>query len=204
MPLIGTLGGTLPSGLKSLKVKCQAFPHDGSTGLKQPTPASPPVTDNHQQGWSQGCKWMWQADPRISWLTRGLPTLSWPPAPQPSPLRPVPFWVLLEKQLQRFTWALLCCWMDNYFPISLWWSLSVLLPYWEEIFPCLQNLAAIAVLIEDTLKLSFGGKLTIFISNQVKQLLMGETIMDVWSKAPQTSSRADGNSRPDYIPLWGS
>ena len=69
--------------------------------------------------------------------------------------------------------------MDNYFPISLWWSLSILLPYWEEIFPCLRNLAAIAVLIEDTLKLSFGGKLTIFISNQVKQLLMGETIMDV-------------------------
>ena len=32
---------------KSLKVKCQAFPHDGSTGLKWPTLASPPVTDNH-------------------------------------------------------------------------------------------------------------------------------------------------------------
>ena len=41
MPSIGTLGGTLPSGPKSLKVKHQAFPHDGSTGLKWPTPASP-------------------------------------------------------------------------------------------------------------------------------------------------------------------
>ena len=40
MPSTGTLGGTLPSGPKSLKVKCQAFPHDGSTGLKRPTPAS--------------------------------------------------------------------------------------------------------------------------------------------------------------------
>ena len=48
---------------------------------------------------------------------------------------------------------------DKYFPTSFWWSLSVLLPYWEEITPCLQNLAAIAVLIEDSLKLSFGGKL---------------------------------------------
>ena len=28
--------------------------------------------------------------------------------------------------------------------------------------PCLQNLAAIAIMIEDALKLSFGGKLTIF------------------------------------------
>ena len=39
--------------------------------------------------------------------------------------------------------------------------------------PCLQNLAAIAILIENALKLSFGGKLTIFTSHQVKQLLNG-------------------------------
>ena len=47
MPSTGTLGSTLPSGPKRLKVKHQAFPHDGSRGLKQPAPASPPVTDNH-------------------------------------------------------------------------------------------------------------------------------------------------------------
>ena len=35
MPSTGTLGGTLPSGPKSLKVKCQPFPHDGSRGLKR-------------------------------------------------------------------------------------------------------------------------------------------------------------------------
>ena len=34
--------------------------------------------------------------------------------------------------------------------------------------PCLLNLAAIAILIEDPLKLSFGGKQSIFISHQVK------------------------------------
>ena len=28
------------------------------------------------QSWSQGCNWMWQEDPRISWLTQVLPTLS--------------------------------------------------------------------------------------------------------------------------------
>ena len=39
--------------------------------------------------------------------------------------------------------------------------------------PCLQNLAAIAVMIEDALKLSFWDKLTIFTSHQVKQLLKG-------------------------------
>ena len=62
---------------------------------------------------------------------------------------------------------------DKYFPTSFWWSLSVLIPYWEEIFSCLQNLAAIAVLIEDALNLTLGCKLTIFTSQQVKQLLNG-------------------------------
>ena len=54
MPSIRTLGNTLPSGPKSLKIKCQAFPHDGSTGLKQPTPASPPITDNHHGAGAKG------------------------------------------------------------------------------------------------------------------------------------------------------
>ena len=39
--------------------------------------------------------------------------------------------------------------------------------------PCLQNFAAVAVLIKVALKLSFGGKLTVFTSHQVKQLLNG-------------------------------
>ena len=56
MPSMGTLGGTLPLGPKSLKVKCQAFPYDGSTGLKQPTPASPPVIDNHYRDGAKGSK----------------------------------------------------------------------------------------------------------------------------------------------------
>ena len=43
-------------------------------------------------------------------------------------------------------------------------------PVWP---PCLRNLAAIAVLIGDSLKLSFRGKLTIFTSCQLKKLLNG-------------------------------
>ena len=54
MPSTGILGGTLPLGPQSLKVKRQAFPHDGSTGLKQPTPASLPVTDNHHGAGAKG------------------------------------------------------------------------------------------------------------------------------------------------------
>ena len=41
--------------------------------------------------------------------------------------------------------------------------------------PCLLNLVAIEIMIEDALKLSFGGKLTIFTSHQVKQLLNGKS-----------------------------
>ena len=49
--------------------------------------------------------------------------------------------------------------------------MTVPLPYWEEISPCLPKLAAIDVLIENVFKLSFGSKLTIFTSHQVKQFL---------------------------------
>ena len=63
--------------------------------------------------------------------------------------------------------------MDRYSPTSFWWSLSVLLPYWEDVSPCLQNLVAIVVLIEDALKLAFGGKLAIFTTHKVEQLLNG-------------------------------
>ena len=69
---------------------------------------------------------------------------------------------------------------------------------------CLRNLAAIAIMIEDALKFSFGDNLNIFTS-QVKTTPKWErSFMDVWSKNPQISSSADGKSRPHYIPLWGS
>ena len=172
MPWIGTLGSTLPLRPKNLKVKCQAFPHGGSTGFKQPNPASSPVTGNYHS--CQGSNWMWQVALRISFLTQGLTTLSWPPTLEPFPPKPVPFWVLQEKQLQKDSPEhFFVAGMDKYFPTSFWWSLSVLLPYWEEIFPYHWNLAIIAVLIEDALKLSLGGKLTIFTSHQMKQLLNG-------------------------------
>ena len=64
------------------------------------------------------------------------------------------------KQLQKYSPKhFFVTGMDKYFPTSFWSSLSVLLPYWEEIFPYLQNLEAIAVLTVDVLKLSLGSKL---------------------------------------------
>ena len=38
----------------SIKVKRQAFPNDGSRGLKRPAPASLPVTDNHHGAGAKG------------------------------------------------------------------------------------------------------------------------------------------------------
>ena len=91
--------------------------------------------------------------------------------------------------------------MDRYFPTSLWWSLSVLLPYWEEIFLCFQNLAAIEVLVEDALKLSLGGKLTIFTSHQVKQPLNQRGHLWMSHQRILRYQVVLMESRPDYIPF---
>ena len=49
--------------------------------------------------------------------------------------KPVPFWVLQEKQLLKESPEhFFVTGMDKYFPTSFWSSLSVLLPYWEEIY----------------------------------------------------------------------
>ena len=40
---------------------------------------------------------------------------------------------LLKDSLEHFFVAVMC----KYVPTSFWWTLSVLLFYWEEIFPCL-------------------------------------------------------------------
>ena len=78
---------------------------------------------------------MWQVGLRISLLTRGLPTLSWSPTPEPSPPRHVLFWMLHEKQLLKDSPEhFFVAGMDKYFPTSFWWSLSVLPHYWEEIY----------------------------------------------------------------------
>ena len=49
--------------------------------------------------------------------------------------KPVPFGVLQEKQLLKDSPKhFFVAGMDKYFPTSFWWSLSVLPPYWEEIY----------------------------------------------------------------------
>ena len=47
-------GGILPLGPKSLKIKCEACPHDSSAGLKCPIQVNPPVTDNHHGAGAKG------------------------------------------------------------------------------------------------------------------------------------------------------
>ena len=89
---------------------------DGSTGLKCLAPASPSVTDNHH--WLEPTvKLDVTISPRSSQLTQGLPTLSWPPVPEPFPLNPVSFWMLEEKQLQKDSLEhFFVAGMDKYFP----------------------------------------------------------------------------------------
>ena len=46
-----------------------------------------------------------------------------------------PIWVLQGKQLQKdLPEHFFVAGMDKYFPTNFWWSLSVLLPCWDEIY----------------------------------------------------------------------
>ena len=156
MPSIGTLGSSLPSGPKSLRAKCQAFHHDGSTGLQRPTPASPlsqitmtglePRVQLDKAGRSE----IFLVDIVATYSV--LTSCSIAFSSQTCNIVGA-----TGKQLQKYSPEnFFFAGMDKYFPTSFWWYLSVLLAYWEEIFPCLQNLAAIADLIEDALKLFWG------------------------------------------------
>ena len=133
MPLVGTLGSTLPSGPKSLKVKCQGFPHDGSTGLKWLAPASPPVTDNHH---GAGAKMQQDVAGRsenflvdIGATYSVLTSYSRAFSSQTCTILGATGNQLLKDSPKHFFVA----GMDKYFPTSFWWFLSALLPYWEEI-----------------------------------------------------------------------
>ena len=113
MPSIGTLSGTLPWGPRSLKIKCQAFPHDSSTGLKQPTSASPPVT-------------IMRLEPRMQLHVAGRPknflvntgaTYSVLPSYSGAFSSQIcTIWGATGKTVtKRFTQALLCCWERQIF-----------------------------------------------------------------------------------------
>ena len=84
-----------------------------------------------------------------------------------------------KKKLQKYSPEhFFVAGVDKYFPTSFWWSLllgPIIGPLLGKDLSLPSSLADIAVLIEDALKLSLGGKLTIFPSQQVKQLLNGRS-----------------------------
>ena len=65
------------------------------------------------RGWSQGCNWMWQVGPRISWLTQNfLISYSGPFSSQTCTI-----WGATGRTItKRFTQARLCCWDGQIFP----------------------------------------------------------------------------------------
>ena len=136
---------------------------------------------------------MCKVSARISGLTQGLPTLSWPPTPEPSPPNPLPFWVLQEKQTKRFTWALVCFWDGQIFSHQ---------------FLIVPDCPTLLLGIDLSLPLKFCSYCSPG-RRCFKTLLRGQTnyfyqlpseitperersFMDVWSKDPQISSSADG------------
>ena len=86
-------------------------------------PASPPVTDNHHVALNVAGR------SENFLVDTGLPALSRPPTLEPSPPKPVAFWVLQEKQSQKDSpEPFFVAGMDKYFPTSFLWCLSILLP----------------------------------------------------------------------------
>ena len=61
-----------------------------------------------------------------------------------------------------------------------------------------------AVLTEDALKSLLGQTNYFYQPSSETTPEWEQPFIDVWSKEPQISRSADGKSRPDYIPLWGS
>ena len=166
MPSTGTLGGTLPSEPKSLKAKSHDFPHDGSTGLKLPTLASPSVTDNHHGAGAKGATGLAGRSKNLLVDTGAtysvLTSYSGAFSSQTCTILGA-----IGKQLQKYSPKhFFVAGMDKYFPTNFWWSLRVLLPYWEETFPRLDK--------RDTRCLiTFPWGQAIFTSYQVKQPLNG-------------------------------
>ena len=128
-------------------------------------------------------------------LTQGLPTLSWPPASQPSPPKPVPFWVLQEKQLQKDSPEhFFGAGMDNYFPISF------LVP--ECPTPLLGRDFSYCSPGRRHFKTLFWGQTNYFYQPPSETTPEWERpFMDVWSKEPQISSRAYGKIQVSLYPL---
>ena len=116
---------------------------------------------------------MWQVGPRISRLTQGLPTLSWPPALEPSPPKPVLFWVLQEKKITKlFIQALLCCCDGQIFSHQFLVIPECPTPLLGRNISLSSKSCSFCSPDRRCFKTLFWGE-TMFISPQVKQLLNG-------------------------------
>ena len=134
MPSFGTLGGILPSGPKSLKVKYQIFPHDGLKRLEQPTSAShlpqiiitglEPSVQLDVVGRSEN--FLVDTGATYSALTSYAGAFS----SQTCIILVSTRKTITKNSPKHFFVA----GMDKYFPTSFWWFLSAIPPYWEEIY----------------------------------------------------------------------
>ena len=105
-----------------------------SRGLKQPALASLPVTDNHHGATAKGATG-WAGRSKNFLVDTGatysvLISYSGAFSSQTCTI----LGATGKATTKRFTQALLCCWDGQVFSCQFWWSLSVLLPYWEEIY----------------------------------------------------------------------
>ena len=123
MPSIWTLGSTLPLEPKILKVKCQAFPHDGSTGLKGLL--QPAHLDNHYGAGAKGLQMYMAGRSEDLLVDTGatysvLTSYSGVFSSQICTMLGAAGKPLPKDSHEHFSVA----GKDRYFPTSFWWSLS--------------------------------------------------------------------------------
>ena len=204
MPSFGTLVSTLSSGPESLKVKLQAFPHDGSTGLKGPTSSSPPVTDNHHGVGAKGAtgcgRWVWEF---LGWhrdcVNSVLTSYSRAFSSQTYNI----LGATGKTITKRFTQALLCCWGGQIFSHKFLVIPECPIPLLGRDLSLPSKSCSYCSPDRRCFKTLFWGQINYFYQPPSEKTPECEMpFMNVWSKDPQISSSADGKSRCDYIPLW--
>ena len=203
IPSTKTLGSTLPSVPKNFKISHQAFPHDGSTRLKWPAPACPPVTGNHHGAGAKGAagrgSQRWEF---LGWHRGYLVCLD------------LPLWRFLLTKLYHFrcyrknnykifTKALLCCWGGQIFSHQFLVIAECPTPSLGRDLSLPSKSCRYCSPLKRCFKTLLWEQTNDFYQppSEITPELE-RPFMAVWPKNPQISNSTEGKSRPDYNPLW--
>ena len=146
---------------------------------------------------------MWWVDLRISWFTQGLPTLSWPPAPNLLLPNLYHFGCYKKNNTNRFTQVLLCSWDGQIFFLQFLVVAECPTPFMGRTLSLPLKSCSYWCPDRRFFKTVSWGQ-TIFTSTKWNNAWMGEAIYGCLIKGSSDIKSADVKSRCDYTPLWDS